>query len=79
MRIDPDHVKMIASAIVNDASGSPEAKFDIEYMDTSMGRLSLWEQGLFIKALVRAVKARRRTAEQRALLALFLHREGDAS
>jgi hypothetical protein len=50
-------------------------KFDVDFMNKSMDRLTMWERGLLMKAIMRAVRAKRRTPEQRALLALFVHQE----
>jgi hypothetical protein len=75
MRLDPDHVRKLARAIKR--SPPPEVNLDIAFMRAAMDRLSLWERGLFMDALMRAAGARRRTLEQRALLALFVH-PGDA-
>lgn len=75
MRIDPSHVRKLARATEH-LSGSPEIKFDILYMEAAMERLTLWERGVLMKALLRAARAKRRSVEHRALLALFVHQEG---
>lgn len=76
MRIDPEHAKLLASAIAT-SSGRREMRLDIDYMQQAMDRLSAWECGLLTEALARAGNARRPTRTQRALLALFIHRGGD--
>lgn len=76
MRVDPQHAKKLDSAITVNDAGAPEVKIDVDYMDAIKDRLSLWEQGLLMKALIRSVRSRRRTPEQRALLALFVDQGG---
>ena len=76
MRLDPDHVRKLARAIEQRSNG-PQVKFDLSYMDGAMERLTLWEQGVLITALMRSARARRRTPEQRALLALFVCQGGN--
>lgn len=76
MRLDPEHVRKINDAIVHTDNGSgPEVKFDVSFMRAAMSRLSLWEGGVLIQALIKAASSKRRTPEQRALLALFVHQE----
>ena len=57
MRLDPDHVRKLAKAIKR--SPPPEVNLDIAFMRAAMDRLSLWERGLFMDALMRAAGARR--------------------
>lgn len=75
MRLDQEHSDKLARAI--DGVGD-EAKFnlDIAFTKEAFDRLSLWERGLFTLALTRAVRAKRKTAEQRLILALFAHDDG---
>lgn len=75
MRLDPDHVRKLDRAISK--APPPEIDLDIAFMSAAMGRLSLWERGLLTQALLRAATSKRRTLEQRALLALFVHAHGD--
>lgn len=75
MRLDPEHVRKLSCAIEVKEDGNAEVKFDVVYMTQSMDRLTMWERGLLMKAIMRAVRAKRRTPEQRALLALFVHQE----
>lgn len=77
MRLDPDHVRKLSKAIKR--SPPPEVNLDMPFLRTAMDRLSLWERGLFMDALMRAANSKRRTMEQRALLALFVHDMGAAS
>lgn len=69
MRLDPEHRAKLRAAVSDDAT---TIRFDMNFMEQSMDRLNLWEQGLLSKALLRAAKSRRKTPEQRALLALFI-------
>lgn len=69
MRLDLEHRAKLRAAVSADASS---IRFDIDFMEKSMDRLNLWEQGLLSKALMRAARSRRKTTEQRALLALFV-------
>lgn len=73
MRLDPEHVRKLARARAPAADGTPEVKFDVDYMSTAMTRLTMWERGLLLDAVMRASRARRPTMTQRALLALFVH------
>lgn len=77
MRIDPEHRAKLTRAISRNDAGRQEVNLDIAFMTTAMDRLSLWERGLLVNSIMRAAKARRRTIEQRALLALFVHDGGD--
>ena len=77
MRLDPEHVRKIERAVKR--TPPPEMKMDIAFTKVAMGRLSLWERGLLMQALERAATASRRTIEQRALLALFVHDDGGAA
>jgi hypothetical protein len=77
MRLDPAHSDKLARAFGNDQDGNLEIKLDIGFVEAAMGRLSIWEQGLFMKAIMRAARSRRRTPEQRVLLGLFVHQEDD--
>lgn len=71
MRLDPEHVRKIERAVKR--APPPQVDLDIAFMTKALARLSLWERGLLMQALDRATTARRRTIEQRALLALFVH------
>lgn len=75
MRLDPDHVRKLERAFETDGSGNSVVKLDIPFLRSSMDRLTLWEGGLLMTSLMRAAKARRRTDDQRTLLALFVHDE----
>lgn len=77
MRIDPAHIRKIAAAMSKSADGGAQVCLDIAFMRDCMRRLSLWERGLMMQALLRASTSKRRTIEQRVLLALFVHSEGD--
>ena len=77
MRLDPHHSEKLALAMGNGPDGNPEIKLDIGFVEAAMGRLSIWEQGLFMKAIMRAAKSKRRSPEQRVLLGLFVHQEDD--
>ena len=79
MRLDPAHVKKLSQAISSTPRGTPEVQFNISFMMLALTRLSLWERGLLMQALMRAATSKRKTIEQRALLAMFVHQEGDAS
>lgn len=76
MRLDRAHSRKLSRAR-SCTDGSPEIKLDIAFIEAAMGRLSLWEQGLFMKAIMRSAKSKRLTPEQRALLALFVHQEDE--
>lgn len=71
MRLDPAHVRKIERAVKR--SSPPQINLDVAFMNKAMSRLSLWERGLLMQAIDRATTARRRTIEQRAILALFVH------
>ena len=75
MRIDPDHAKVLSDAFSVDATGKEFANFDIEFMKMALFRMNAWERGLFVEVLFRAAAAKRKTKAQRAMLALFVHRE----
>lgn len=79
MRLDPAHVRKLARALTTSPQGNAEASFDIAFMTQAFDRLSLWERGLLMQALLRSAGARRRTLEQRALLALFVEGGDDQS
>lgn len=74
MRIDPDHIKKLARAI-STINGERRVQLDVAHLHSCMGRLSLWEGGLLMDALMRAAQARKLSREQRVLLALFVHDE----
>jgi len=76
MRLDPEHVRKLDRAINH---ATDEVKLDVQFMRASLDRLNPWERGLLTDALLRATKAKRRTIEQRVLLALFVHDDGTAS
>jgi hypothetical protein len=71
MRLDRDHVRKIERAVKR--SPPPEVKLDVGFMSEVLKRLSLWERGLLMQAIDRATTARRRTIEQRVLLAMLVH------
>lgn len=73
--IDQTHLAKLSRAIERGASG-PDVKLDIDFMRSVMGRLTLWERGLLMDAVLRAGRSRKPTLTQRALLALFVHDEG---
>ena len=74
MRLDPDHVRAIARCIETDADGETYLKIDIKTMRVVLDRLSLWERGLLSECLEKAARAKRKSRDQRALLAIFSHR-----
>lgn len=76
MRLDPEHAEKLAQAITTNENGSPEVKLDTEFMRRAMDRLTLWERGLFMHAIMRALAAKRKTVEQRVILAMFVHQDG---
>ena len=76
MRLDHDHVRTIARAFETDRKGNRKFLVDLEIFRETMMRLSLWERGLVAGQLIRAADAKRPNKDQRALLALFAHREG---
>lgn len=69
MRLDPQHVEKLASAFTGDG----DVKIDIPFMKTAFPRLSLWERGLLIESITRAISSKKPSREQRVLLALFVH------
>lgn len=71
MRLDPEHVQKINRAF-NDVG---DVKLDIPFMSEAMGRLNMWERGLLAHSLLKAACNKRRSPEQRVLLALFVHAE----
>ena len=79
MRLDPNHIRRIERAV---RKSPPTADLALQFLALAMSRLSLWERGLLMQAIDRATMARRRTIEQRILLALFVHdperHEGEA-
>lgn len=75
MRLDPEHTQKLAQAITTNENGTPEVKLDIEFMRRAMDRLTLWERGLFMHAIMRALAAKRKTIEQRVILAMFVHQD----
>lgn len=75
MRLDREHVEKIERAVQGSGDEAVLA-LDIPFMRAAFGRLSLWERGLFTHAICRAVRAKRKTPEQRLILALFAHDEG---
>jgi hypothetical protein len=78
MRLDPDHVRKLVRAASVDADGKPHVNFDIDFLMSAIDRLNLWERGLLMQVLLKAALAKRRSPEQRALLAIFVHDEGKA-
>lgn len=75
MRLDPDHVRVLARAIEKDEHGDPVIKVSIPMMRAASSKLSLWEMGLLSDCLAKAVMGKRLRPEQRVLLALFAHNE----
>lgn len=73
MRLDPEHVEKLRAAMSLGDNGERCLDLDIPHLTASMQRLSLWEGGLLIDALMRAAASRKLTREQRVLLALFVH------
>lgn len=73
MRLDLDHVRTLARAFSIDESGEKFLKVDLQAMRAATERLSLWEA----QAIARSAVAKKLTIEQRVILALFAHREGD--
>lgn len=75
MRIDPAHARKISSATTKSETGKLEVNFDLSFMQSCMSRLSLWERGLLVQALIRASTSKRKTIEQRVILAMFVHQD----
>lgn len=75
MRIDPEHNRKIARAFGRNTDGSRFVKLDIPFMAMVLDRLTLWERGLLNDRITKAAAARRRSPEQRLLLAMFAHVE----
>lgn len=75
MRLDREHVEKIERAL-HGSGDDAVLMLDIPFMRTAFDRLSVWERGLFAQAICRAVRAKRKTAEQRLILALFAHDDG---
>lgn len=78
MRIDPEHTRKISRAFGRNTDGSRFVKIDIPFMAAVFERLTLWERGLLNDRITKAAAARRRTPEQRLLLAMFAHTENEA-
>jgi hypothetical protein len=76
MRLDHDHVRTLARSFETNENGDRMFRVDLKVMKATMKRLSLWERGLVACQLMRAAAAKRPNKDQRALLALFAHREG---
>lgn len=72
MRLDPDHIAKLRSA-VSVTNGENHVDIDVELLSSCMRRLSLWEGGLLMQTLMRAAGAQKLSKEQRVLLALFVH------
>ena len=76
MRLDHDHIRTLARSFETDENGDRiKVLVDLEVLKSTMMRLSLWERGLVATQLMQAAAAKRPTKDQRALLALFAHRE----
>jgi len=79
MRLDPDHVRKIASAIEVDPAGEHTVRVSLPMMHAARQHLSLWEVGLLSRCLAKAAHhaavGRRLRPEQRVLLALLVHRD----
>lgn len=75
MRLDPEHVEKLANAFTGDG----EAKIDINFLKSSFERLSMWERGLLIESITRAVATKKPSREQRVILSLFVHPKGRES
>lgn len=67
------HARKLARAMSRGDDGQQQVNLDISFLSKAMGKLTLWERGLLVNSIMKAAKARRRTIEQRALLALFLY------
>lgn len=76
MRLDQDHVRKVERSIETDADGEKYLRVDLAMMKAVMSRMTLWERGLLDECLERAAKARRKTKDQRALLAIFASEKG---
>ena len=68
MRLDPEHVAKLASARDDDT-----LKVCPKRMRLLTETLTVWEEGLVMQCLTKALTARRLSKEQRALLALFAY------
>lgn len=81
MRLDPEHIEKLRAAISTSDDGDRSIEIDMPHLSASMHRLSLWEGGLLIDALMRAAQSRKLSKEQRVLLALFVQpaNAGDGS
>lgn len=77
MRIDPEHTRKLARAFGRNTDGTRFVKLDLPFLASVLGRLTLWERGLLNDRITKAAAARRRSLEQRLLLALFAHTEAD--
>ena len=70
MRLDPEHVERLKRAYSDDGT---TMKFCPQRMRQLSEHLSLWEQGLAMQVLMKAVCAKKLSREQRVLLALFAY------
>lgn len=68
MRLDPDHVAKLARAREGDS-----LKVCPQRMRALTETLTVWEEGLVMQCLTKALTSRRLSKEQRALLALFAY------
>lgn len=79
MRLDPEHVRKITSAIETDDAGEHTIKVSLPMMHAARQHLSMWEVGLLsqclAKAANRAATGRKLTMEQRVLLAMLSHHD----
>lgn len=81
MRLDPEHVRKLASAIDVDHAGEHTIRVSLPMMHAARQQLSLWEVGLLSRCLAKAAHhaatGRRLRPEQRVLLALLAHHDCD--
>ena len=75
MRLDPEHVAKLQRTVIRDKGEIGTLLLDQAFMANAFVRLSLWERGLVLDAVLHAAKAKHPTKAQRALLALFLTNE----
>lgn len=73
MRLDPEHITKLRSAISVGDDGRGQVDIDIAHLSACMQRLSLWEGGLLVEALMRAASASKLTKDQRVILSMFVH------
>lgn len=73
MRLDPEHVEKLAAAFTGDG----EAMIDVTFLKSAFQRLSMWERGLLMESVTRAIATKRPNREQRVILSLFVHPKGE--